>query len=173
MEAELLHRPPVSGQYEEHNFSESGNTVWVKFFDEEWVEWCGVFSLGGCSGSSVHRVPEKSEFLVLAGGQGYFIDPNKRKINSKTESENIESVIYNKSIGEFVVSDGLSVGILHGEKIHWCTDRISLDGITFTKSEGVMVEGMLNDLTDEGGPFKLNVATGELDAPWVFYQNVK
>ena len=36
-----------------------------------------------------------------------------------------------------------------------------------------MVEGMLNDLTDEGGPFKLNVATGELDAPWAFYQNVR
>jgi hypothetical protein len=173
MEAELLLRPPISGQYEEHNFAVSGNTVWVKFFDEEWVEWCGVFSLGWCSGSSVCRVPEKKEFLVLAGGQGYFIDPNKRIINSKTKSNNIESVIYNNAIGWFVASDGLSVGILRGEKIHWLTDRISLDGITFTKSEGVVVEGVLNDLSDDGGPFKLNVETGKIDAPWVFYQNFK
>ena len=173
MEAELLHRPPVSGQYEEHNFSNSGNTVWVKFFDEEWVEWCGVFSLGWCSGSSVHRVPGKSEFLVLAGGQGYFIDANKRKINSKTKSINIESVIYSSAISKFVASDGSSVGILNGEEIQWCTDRILIDGITFTKSEGVIVEGMLNDLTDDGGLFKLDVTTSEIEAPWLFYQNFK
>ena len=126
MEAEILHMPPISGKYEEHNFSNSGNTVWVKFFDEDWIEWCGVFSLGWCSSSSVHRVPDKTEFLVLAGGQGYYIDPNKRKIISKTESENIESVIYNSAIAGFVASDGLRVGILRGEKIHWCTDRISV-----------------------------------------------
>ena len=172
MEAELLHRPPVSGKYEEHNFAKSGNTIWVKFFDEEWREWCGVFSLGWCSGSSVHRVPGKAVFLVLAGGQGYFVDPNVRAVISKTETINIESVIYNSEIEAFVASDGLSVGILRDDNVEWCTDRISLDGITFTKSHGAVVEGTLNDLTDEGGPFKLDVVTGEIEAPWLFYLNV-
>jgi len=173
MEAEVLHKPPVSGKYEEHNFSNPGNTVWVKFFDQDWVEWCGVFNLGLCAGSSVHRVPEKTEFLVIAGGQGYFVDPNERKISSKTVSDDITSVIYNDCIGEFVASDGLRVGILGRVNIQWCTERISLDGITFTKSEGETVEGILNDLTDEGCPFKLNVRTGEITAPWLFYQNVR
>lgn len=172
MEAELLHGPPISGKYEEHNFAESGDTIWVKFFDEEWLEWCGVFSPGWCSGSSVHKVPGKAEFLVLAGGQGYFVDPNKRKIISKTETDNIVAVIYITESEVFVVSDGLCVGILYGDKIEWRTNRISVDGIKFTRSQGVTVEGILNDLTEEGGPFKLNVVTGEIEAPWLFYHNV-
>ena len=65
MEAELLNISPILGEYEEHNIADSGNTVWLKFFDEKCVEWCGVFILGWCSGSSVQSVPNKVEFLVL------------------------------------------------------------------------------------------------------------
>ena len=43
MDAEILTRPPISGQYEEHCFVVSGNTLWVKFMDDDYMEWVGVF----------------------------------------------------------------------------------------------------------------------------------
>lgn len=106
MEAEILDRPPLSGDFEEHNFSKSGNTLWVKFFDEEYIEWVGVFSQSGWSSyNTVHRVPNEKLFLVVAGGQGYFVDPNKREIVSTTEWDGIDNIIYNKATGFLVATE--------------------------------------------------------------------
>ncbi|WP_434341120.1 hypothetical protein [Motilimonas cestriensis] len=68
MEAEILNRAPISGQYEEHNFSVSGNTLWVKFFDSEYLEWVGVFSQSGWSSfNTVVQVPNEKLFRKLSG----------------------------------------------------------------------------------------------------------
>ena len=172
MEAEILSIPPISGDYEEHNFSDSGNTVWIKFSDDEWVEWCGVFSLGWKSFSSVHRIPEQPIFLVVAGGQGYYVDVNARKVVDTTDWDDVEAIIYSEEIKAFIVSDGLRVGVIKNGKLMWSSDRISLDGITFLNSSGPIVEGVLNDCTDEGCKFKFNVVTEEIESPWLFHQNV-
>ncbi len=172
MEAEILPIPPTSGDYEEHNFSDSGNTVWIKFFDSEWMEWCGVFSLGWKSGSSVHRILGQPVFLVVAGGQGYYVDVNARKVVYTTDWDDIEAIIYSEEIKGFVVSDGLRVGIINKGQLVWCSDRISLEGITFLNSSGPIVEGVLNDCTDEGCKFKFNVLTKKIESPWLFYENV-
>ena len=46
MESEILKTSPLSGKYEEHRYDATGNTMWVKFLDSEYLEWCGVFGLG-------------------------------------------------------------------------------------------------------------------------------
>lgn len=172
MEAEILNRPPISGKYEEHNFSVSGNTLWVKFFDSEYLEWVGVFSQSGWSSfNTVVRVPNEELFLVVAGGQGYFVDPNKRSIVSQTEWEGISNIIFNEATGVFVATDGLCLGLFKGASSIWHSERISADGISFTGQEGYLVNGVLNDLTTEGCEFTFNINTHEIEAKWVFSEN--
>lgn len=85
MEAKILERSPLSGDFEEYSFIESGNnTLWVKFLDSEYLEWVGVFSQGGWkSNNIILPLPDNDLFLVVAGGQGYFVDPDARKITEK------------------------------------------------------------------------------------------
>ena len=172
MEAEILDRPPLSGDFEEHNFSKSGNTLWVKFFDEEYIEWVGVFSQSGWSSyNTVLRVPNEKLFLVVAGGQGYFVDPNKREIVSTTEWDGIDNIIYNKATGFLVATDGLCLALFDGPHLEWSGKRVSADGISFTDQSGPVIKGVLNDLTDEGCEFTFNASTREFNAAWLFAEN--
>jgi len=172
MEAEILDRPPLSGDFEEHDFSKSGNTLWVKFFDEEYLEWVGVFSQSGWSSfNTVLRVPGEKLFLVVAGGQGYFVDPNTRKIVSATEWEGIDNIIYNEETGYLVATDGLCLALFKGPKLHWFSERVSADGISFIGQSGPIIMGVLNDLTDEGCKFTFNASTCEFKAAWILSEN--
>lgn len=172
MEAEILDRPPLSGDFEEHNFSKSGNTLWVKFLDEEYLEWVGVFSQSGWSSfNTVLRVPGKKLFLVVAGGQGYFVDPNFRDIVSITEWDDIDNIIYNEETGLLVATDGLCLALFKGPKLLWSGERVSADGISFTGQSGPIVRGILNDLTDEGCEFTFNASTCEFKAARILADN--
>lgn len=173
LEAEILKAPPMSGEYEEHDFSISGNTVWVKFLDSDYIEWCGVFSRGNSSFTGVIKCQNEHVFLVIAGGQGYFLDINTRKIISKTKWDNIESVIYNEATESFVISDGLYLAIMKDSDIVWISERISVEGISFLNINKQEVTGILNDLTDEWCNFKFNVVTREIDSNWLFYKAIK
>ena len=172
MEAEILKIPPLSGDFEEHDFSSSGNTLWIKFFDEEYLEWVGVFSQSEWGSlNTVLRVPNIKLFLVIAGGQGYFVDPNKREIVSTTKWDSIENIVFNEKTGCFVATDGLCIGLFKGAELYWSGERVSADGISFTGQSGAIVQGILNDLTDKGCEFTFNVETCELKASWVFSEN--
>ncbi|VVS94673.1 hypothetical protein [Desulfoluna spongiiphila] len=172
MEAEILDRPPLSGDFEEHNFSMSGNTLWVKFLDEDYLEWVGVFSQSGWSPfNTVFRIPNEKKFLVVAGGQGYFVDPNKREIISRTEWDGINNILYNDETGFLVATDGLCLALFKGPKLKWSGERVSADGISFTGQSGPIIKGVLNDLTDEGCKFTFNAITREFKAAWILSEN--
>lgn len=172
MEAEILEYPPQSGEYEEHIFSTSGNTLWVKFFDEDYIEWVGVFSLSEWSSfNAVLRIPNEKLFLVVAGGQGYFVDPIKREIVSTTNWDGIENIIFNEDTGLLVATDGLRLALFKGPQLQWSGERVSADGISFTGQSGPVVSGVLNDLTSEGCKFTFNANTFEFKASWVFAEN--
>lgn len=168
MEAEILDRPPLSGEFEEHSFVESGdNTLWVKFLDSEYMEWVGVFSqCGWKSNNIVLSLEDKGLFLVVAGGQGYFVDPESRIIAAKTEWDMIEAVAYNNETNSLVATDGLRLAILEGTNMVWSGDRVSADGISIEKQVGPVVYGRVNDLTEEGSEFSFNIRTKEFNCGW-------
>jgi hypothetical protein len=172
MDAEILNSPPVSGEYEEHSFAVSGNTLWVKFLDEAYLEWVGVFEQSEWKKFNiVMRVPNENLFLVVAGGQGYFVNPNSRKIVAKTEWDDIENIIYNEETGYFVATDGLRLALFKGSNLYWSGERVSADGIYFKKQKGPVIEGILNDLTTEGCKFEFNAKTQEFKSDWIFSEN--
>lgn len=172
MEAEILKSVPISGTFEEYIFSVSGDVLWVKFLDSEYLEWVGTFDLGDSYNSSFVCLESNASSLcfVVAGGQGYFVNINEKKVLAKTKWSSIDSAIYSANENCWVVSNGLNLGILKNMELEWLSERISLDGITFTSQQGEVVAGVLNDLTEQGGPFEFNIKTREVNAPWLFYQ---
>jgi len=176
IDAEILDSPPASGGFEEHNFlksSEASNqTLWVKFFDEECLEWVGAFSQNDWNHYNVvFRVPNENLFLVISSGQGYFIDPNQRKVVATTEWDSIEKIIHNEATGLLVVTDGLCLALFQGTKLVWSSQRVSADGISFTAQSGPTIQGVLNDMTTEGCEFTLNASTHELSAAWIYAED--
>jgi hypothetical protein len=172
MEVEILKKIPISGTFEEHIFSISRDVLWVKFLDSDYLEWVGTFDLGESYKSTfVYIEPHAlSQCFVVARGQGYFVSINERKVLARTKWSSIESAVYNTTENCWVISNGLYLGILKNMELEWSSERISLDGITFTSQNGEVVGGVLNDLTDQGGPFEFNIKTKEIIAPWLFYE---
>ncbi len=168
MEAKILKQPPLSGDFEEHSFVESGNnTLWVSFLDSEYLEWVGVFSKGDWKSTNiVLPLVDKSLFLIVAGGQGYFVDPNSRKISAKTDWDMIEDIVYNDETNSFLATDGLCLAILEGTNMVWCGNRVSIDGISLEKQVGTVVYGKVNDLSDEGCKYSFNIKTKEFICEW-------
>ena len=119
----------------------------------------------------VLEVPKKSIYLVIAGGQGYFVNPNTRKIVARTEWDDIQGILYNEASGKFVVTDGLRLAVLNEEGVVWSGERISIDGINLIEQDGVVVKGVLNDLSTNGCNFTFNIEKKELEAAWVFSEN--
>jgi hypothetical protein len=172
MEVKILKSIPISGTFEEHILSMSDDVLWVKFLDSEYLEWVGTFDLGDSYGSNfVYLEPGNvSQCFVVARGQGYFVDINQRKVLAKTQWSSIDSAVYNIIENSWVISNGIYLGVLKNMHLEWCSERVSLDGITFTSQKGEVVFGMLNDLTKQGGSFEFNVKTKEIIAPWLFYE---
>jgi len=169
MQVEILKSPPTSGEYEEHNFSETNDCLWVKFIDEDSVEWVGVFDNNyGTSLQTVVAIPNSNLVLVIVNGQGYSVDINKRIIIKNTDWQDIESIIYNEVTSLYLASNSLGLMIFDGDKCIWTSERISFDGITFTSQLGCTVDGYLNDLSKDGCKFSFDIVTRELSSKWIF-----
>lgn len=169
MNAEILKSPPISGEYEEHNFSEGNDCLWVKFLDENSIEWVGIFDNNyGTSLKTVIPVSKSSSVLVIVNGQGYTVDINERIIIKKTEWQDVESIIYNEETSLYLASNSLGLMLLDGDKCIWTSERISFDGITFTNQAGHTVDGYLNDLSENGCKYSFNMITRELTTKFVF-----
>lgn len=169
MHAEILKKAPVSGDFEEHNFSETNDCLWVKFVDQDGAEWIGIFDNNlGTSLKTVIPIPESNSVLVISNGQGYLVDLNKRVITENTDWKDVESIIYNDETGLYLASDGLSLMLLDGAECIWTGERVSLDGIKFTNQQGHVVEGVLNDMSEDGCRFSFDIITRKLESKWEF-----
>lgn len=109
--------------------------------------------------------------MVVAGGQGYFVDPNARSIVATTDWDGIVNIIYNEETGYLVATDGLCLALFNGPKLHWSGERVSADGISFTGQAGPIIKGVLNDLSEAGCEFTFNTSTCEFNAAWILAVN--
>ncbi len=173
MESEILKTSPLSGKYEEHRYDATGNTMWVKFLDSEYLEWCGVFGLGWKSAQKeAHIKPNSNLCYVLAGGQFYIINIDTRELITKSKEDDIESFLFHTKTGYLIATDGLEIIIFEKEQIIWSSGRVSLDGLVFLKQDGNTVSGKLNDCTEEWGKFSFNVVEKTISADWLFSENL-
>lgn len=164
--AEVLRFRPISGTFPEIPFDAHGNTTWVKFTDDNFVEWVGVFGGGINSSSVVTCSSETPHAFVVSAGQGYFVDINSRTVILKTRSNQIASALFVPRSNSVVACDWTNIYILGLDGSIWDSGRVSYDGIGFTGISEGQVTGRVNDLSDDGVEFRLRLNPISYDCSW-------
>ena len=95
--AKILNKFPVSGSTPEYRFGEIGlAVVWIEFYRNDLSKWFGSFSIG-YNGQYKLIELEKNEFLILAGGNLFFINANT---NLQKNEYYLEDVFVLESIND-------------------------------------------------------------------------
>ncbi len=168
MEAEILNTQPVSGQYPEHAFNAYGNCLWVKFTDSDLMEWCGIFGAGSGGTSKVVHFPIQSAIFVLSHGQGYWIDVEGQKLIGKTDSDDLQDVVWPPDRDFLVASNWTNIFYINPMGILWDSGRVSWDGISFESCSSSMITGHVNDLSDDECTYSLHVQERLVDGAPTF-----
>lgn len=162
---EAFPTPPVSGSYEEYDFGDSAGRYWIKFTNSQYVEWCGKFGLGLKPGRrKILWFPNTREFFVLADGQGYVVDADKREVIARTRNNAIEDAVFIPNRRLVAVTDGLTIGLFDQTGDIWESKRIAYDGITFEQVKADRITGHLDDLTNKGCDFVFHVDERRVEA---------
>ena len=113
MFAEFIYRP-TSGQYPEKHFGAiSPNCLWVKFTDEDYIDWVGSFLQGWDGyGTFIINLDKQGKVFVVAGGQSFLIDISTRLLLNKQEISDTKSAILNDDQTTIYFSGGYDLQFL-------------------------------------------------------------
>ncbi|MGZ3739275.1 MAG: hypothetical protein ACXVB9_07875 [Bdellovibrionota bacterium] len=136
----------------------------VKFFPGESREWVGNFAPGISPFSTAIAHPDQRRVLVIAGGQGYVIDAEKRKLDGVLGG-GICEVLPAPGIEGVIFSGGLALEAYGASGSLWKSPRISWDGIKDLRITGPEIHGKSYapfPLSGMWSDFRIDLATGEL-----------
>ena len=166
MEATLADKFPTSGEFEEVCFECKSNNTWVRFIDSEFEEWYGIFGRGLSAHSKAILINEGALCFVMAGGQGYWVDINSKKLISKTKHDYLENAVSIPGSDLIICSNFTNILFYTPEGLKWDSGRVSMDGISFEDVSESCVKGRINDLTEEGSPYVLDIGNKKYTCDW-------
>lgn len=110
MKAEFIYRP-ISGQYPEKHFGNiTPNCLWVKFVDKDEQEWVGSFEQSWVEqGTFIINLTNKWKAFIVAGGQTFLIDINKREQLNKTQISDTKTAIVDEHEENIYYSNGFDL----------------------------------------------------------------
>jgi hypothetical protein len=120
----------------------------------------GNFQRGLSSFEDVLQHPNGRELLVIAGGQGYIVDPNDR---AKREyfGADIEIALQVPELSNVVFGNGLWFESVGPDGWQWQSGRISWDGMRELRRDGLRLFGEAwSPLEDRWLPFELDLRSG-------------
>lgn len=133
----------------------------VRFSTDAATSWVGNFQPGHSSLDEVLRHPNGRDFLVIAAGQGYLVDPNVRTKREYLGS-NIESAIQIPALNGILLGNGLWLELIGPDGFQWRTKRISWDGMQQLQLNELMLSGQAwSPLENRWLSFELDLCTGE------------
>ncbi|MDT0644919.1 hypothetical protein RM553_18925 [Zunongwangia sp. F363] len=151
---------PISAENEPF-YSEGYVVKFRKFNGEKWV---ANFRYGWTDYTNIFDFPEHTSIIVIAGGQGYIMNPDEKK-PKMTFGLTINEVIQ-KEDGSLICSDGIHILFFDNKSgEYWRSGRISWDGIKELSLTGNKLKGQSYDPTNENqhwSPFELDMKTKEL-----------
>ena len=174
--ASIVHAKPLSGVYGEKLFgSDAGNTLWVKFSDQDGIyEWIGKFGTGGSASARVDKAIEPDKFLISAGGFGYLVDATKRELLNHHFESFTQDVAFDAKTNRFIVADYVRLRLIENGKVMYSSKRIALDGIRSLKVEGRMVVGLATtgyEGEESGFTFDLDTFTVKCPVDFASWDN--
>jgi len=134
----------------------------IRFTPDERPAWVGNFARGLTSLDHVCEHLNGGGVLVVAGGNGYVIDPDTRAQLEEFGGQ-IEDVIPVPELGLLVFGNGVWFEVLDRNGLRWATPRISWDGMRDVRREGLRLLGEAWYPMAEGYwvPFEVDLATGQ------------
>lgn len=159
--------PPYGPMYipittDEEPYYSEGYVVRFKKSDGE--EWVANFRPGWTNYNNIFDFPEHKAVVVLAGGQGYIMNPDEQK-PKMTFGLTIKDVIQ-KDDRSLICSDDIHIIMLDRKTFKfWKSERISWDGIKDLELVDNKLFGQSYDPTNSIQPwsnFELNIETKEL-----------
>ena len=144
MDAKILKVRPQSGEFEELRFDAYDETTYVKFEDQDYLEFCGVF--GGGFGSRSALALARDVAFVISLGQGYIFDIRTRALLHKTECDHLTDVMYEPVSGYFVACNQTGL-FVYDPALVWSSGRVSADGITLDETREGVVYGKVDSLS--------------------------
>jgi hypothetical protein len=124
--------------------------------------WVGNFQPGIGQYSGVVAAPGASSVIVVAAGQAYVVDPERREL-ARTFGGDIEVVLDLEQIGLVVFSNGLWFEAADAHGLRWQTRRISWDGMRHVEvMNGERIEGEAwSPIDDAWHGFTVTLANGD------------
>ncbi len=147
-EAHLLSSPPVSGSIDEVRFDAVGNCLWVKFADDEYQEWCGVFGPGFDTFSKAVVTDQSGHCFIISSGQGYIVDVHTRGLLHKTENDALVFVIVIPGRELFIACSSIRLIAYSPAGVIWQSRRVSVDGIKFLEVNESTLTGQVWNMED-------------------------
>lgn len=134
----------------------------VRFNPASVEPWVGNFQRGATTYDSVLAHPDGWQLVVVAGGQGYVIDPEMRSETQCLMPSAINFAISMPEFNQIVLGTGLEFGAIRVDGTGWNSGRLSWDGIrNISISTATLTGEAYSPMGDSWSPFTLDLLTGE------------
>ncbi len=163
--AEFFDNRPLSGEYEEINFSpDKYDLIWVKFTDSSGGEWCGIFGVGLWTAHSKILIVDKESCLVLAKGILYLVNVESKKLLRQFQRKGLRDIVKLGESDHVLATDDLGLFLMSvsTDKLLWQSKRFALDNIKFEAADENKVTGKFDDFSGEWHDFTFFVDTKEI-----------
>jgi hypothetical protein len=158
---------PATGPWPEQ-FSAGGHGTHregfvVEFAPEGKPTWVGNFQLGLTGYSAVLPNLEETSLIVIAGGQAYMIDPEKRRLLTAFGGT-LNMALAVPQMNLFLMGNGIWLEAWDNSGMRWRSRRISWDGMWDLRIENGRVKGSAwSPFDDREYPFAVDLKTGAVE----------
>jgi hypothetical protein len=134
----------------------------VEFYPDSATPWVGNFQRGVSQFDRVLDHPDEMLVVVIAGGQGYIVDPSTRS-QLASLGVDIDCVFDIPSPKQLIIGNGLWFESHSEYGRQWKTPRISWDGMRSVTLAGDELRGEAwTPLGERWVPFSLNIRSGRV-----------
>jgi len=137
--------------------------VIVRFTEESGEQWVGTFPPGETRRSVVlPDVARPERLIVIAGGRGYLVDPEKREV-LETFGGAISDVFWLSDKASVIFGDGRGFECHGPSGLRWKTRQISWDWMTDVQRTQDRLHGLAHDpASGECVAFEVDIDTGDV-----------
>lgn len=151
---------PVPEQFSETGLGRHQEGLVVRFTPANGEAWVGNFQSGLAGYEEILPHPDGRHIVVVAGGQGYIIDPETRRLTGCVGGA-IDAAYQVAEPPLLIVADGNHFEALGAGGFHWRTRRLSWDGFRNVTIRGGQLLGEAWDpMNERRCPFEVDLATG-------------